>query len=133
MCSSNVKDVFNIRSKCFCDETCWTGLVLKKISGCITFLTLWVKITSCACLERSGLKLIFHWKAHSFILSKSAQSCSAAAFGSLRIVNKEASPAKSFGFDCRFSVRLFKSRGPRIEPCGTLYSLQKYKLLSAPK
>ena len=58
------------------------------------------KVTPCGCLERSGLKLTFHWKAHSFISSKSAESCLAAAFfGSLIIVNKEASSAKSFGFD----------------------------------
>ena len=105
----------NIKPKCFCDETCWTSLSLKKSGGCANLLTLQVKITSCACLERSGSKLIFHWKAHCFILSKSGQNCLTAAFGSLIIVNKEASSAKSFGFDRRFSVRSFKSRGPRIE------------------
>ena len=34
MCPSNVKNVPNIIPKCFCDETCWTGLLLKKIGGC---------------------------------------------------------------------------------------------------
>ena len=33
MCSSNVKDVSNIRPKCFSDETCWTGLLLTKYVG----------------------------------------------------------------------------------------------------
>ena len=122
----------NKRPKRFCDETCWTGSLLKKIGGCITFFTLRVKITSCPCLERSGLKLVFHWKAHSFVLSKFAQSCLAAAFGSLIIVNKKRSSAESFGFDWRFSVRSFKSRGPRTEPCATLHFPQKYKLLSGP-
>ena len=61
-------------------------------------------------------------------MSKSAQSCLAAAFGPLIIVNKEALSAKSSGFDWRFSVRSFKSRGPRIEPCGTLYSPQKIQI-----
>ena len=28
MCSSNVKDVSNIRPKCFCHEACWTRLSL---------------------------------------------------------------------------------------------------------
>ena len=55
MCSSNVKDVPNVRPKSFCNETCWTGLVLQKIGGCASFLTLRVKITSCACLDGSGL------------------------------------------------------------------------------
>ena len=37
MCSSSVKDVSNIRPKCFWDETCWTGLLLKKTGGYRTF------------------------------------------------------------------------------------------------
>ena len=53
----------NIRPRSFRNETCWTGLLLKKISGCTTFLTLRVNITSCACLDGSGLKLVFYWKA----------------------------------------------------------------------
>ena len=81
MSSSNVKDVSNIRSKCFRDETCSTGLLLKKIGGCATFLTLQVKISSCSCLDGPGLKLIFQRKAHSFVLFKSSQSCLAIVFG----------------------------------------------------
>ena len=65
-CSSNVKNVSNGRPKCFCDETCWTGLSLKKIGEYTTILTLRVKITSCAYLNGSGLKLIFHWKSDSY-------------------------------------------------------------------
>ena len=33
MCLLNVKDVCNIQLKGFCDETCRTGLLLKKIGG----------------------------------------------------------------------------------------------------
>ena len=102
MCLSNVKDVSNIIPKCFSDETRWTGLLLKKIGECTTFFTLRGKITSCACLDWSGLKLIFHWKAHSVILSKSSQSCLAVVFGSFIIVNKEVpkkKSAKNVGFD----------------------------------
>ena len=72
---------------------------LKTIGRYTTFLTLRVKITSCACLDGSGLKLIFHWKAYLFILSKSSQSCLAVALASFVNVNKEVSSAKSFGFD----------------------------------
>ena len=110
----------------------WNLLNRFQVTGCITFFTLRVKITSCPCLERSRLKLIFYWKAHSVILSKLAQSCLAAAFGSLIIVNKKWWSAERFGFDWRFSVRSFKSRGPRTEPCETLHSPPKYKLLSGP-
>ena len=79
MCSSNVKDVSNTRPECFCNETCWIGLLLKKTGGCTTFLTLRVKIAPCACLDGSRLKLIFYWKVHSFILSKFSQNCLVAA------------------------------------------------------
>ena len=58
MCSSNFKDVLNIRPKCFCDETYWKGLLLKKIGGCATVLTLRVKIASWARLDGPGLKRI---------------------------------------------------------------------------
>ena len=123
MCSLTVKDVSNMRPKCFCDETCWTGLLLKKIGGCTTFFTLQLKITSCVYLDGSGLKLIFHWKFHSVILSKSSKSFLAVAFGSFIIVNKKVLSAKCFVFYWRFWLdRLYtykKNRDPRIEPCGT--------------
>ena len=89
--SSIVKVVSNTRPKCFCHETCWTAILLKKIGGCTTFFTLQVKITFYACLDVSGLKPIFHWKGHSVILSESSQSCLAVAFGTFAIVNKEVS------------------------------------------
>ena len=91
MSSSNVKNVSDLRPKCFCDETCWTGLPLEKIGRGTTFLLLRVKISSCGYpwLDGSGLKLIYLWKVHSFIFSKFAQSCFAVALGSLIIVNKE--------------------------------------------
>ena len=57
MYSSNIKDVSNIIPKCSCDETCWTGLLWKKIGGRTTILTLRVKITSCACLDGSETHL----------------------------------------------------------------------------
>ena len=68
--------------------------------------------TSCACLDGSGLKLIFHWKAHSFILSKSSQSLLAVAFGSFINVSNEVSSAKSFGF---IEDRLYKLKKQRSE------------------
>ena len=97
--SSNVKDVSTIRRKYFCDETSSTALLFKRIGGYTTFFNLRVKITSCACLDGSGLKLAFYWKTHCVILSKSSENCLAAAFGSFVIVNKEVSSAKGFGFD----------------------------------
>ena len=50
----------------FCDETSWTNFLWKKTGGCIMFLILRVKITSCACLDGLGLKFFFHFaKLHS--------------------------------------------------------------------
>ena len=106
MCLS-IKDVSNIWPKWFCDETCWTGFWLKKIVSSTTFLTLRGKIISCGCLDGLGLKFISHWNVHFFILSKFSRICLAVAFASFIIVKKEVSSAKSFGFDWRFSVRLF--------------------------
>ena len=51
MCLSNIKDVYNVKPKCFCDETCWTGLLLRKIGGYTTFLTLRLKIIFYPCLD----------------------------------------------------------------------------------
>lgn len=65
------------------------SLPLKKIGGCNTFLILQVKIISCACLDGPGLKLDFHWKTISFILSKFSESYLAVTFGSIIIISRE--------------------------------------------
>ena len=55
---------------------------------------------SCSCLDGSGLKLVFYWKAPFVFLSKFLQSGSTVTFGSFIIVNKEVSSAVSFGSGC---------------------------------
>ena len=107
MCSSNVKDVSNIKRKCFCDETCWTGLLLKRIDECTTFLTLRVKITSCVCLDGSGSKLIFHEEPVHFFCLNPHKVFLAVTFGSFIFVNKEVPSGKNFEFDLRFSTTSF--------------------------
>ena len=55
------------------------------------------KITSCACLEISGLKLIFHWKAQFVILVKSLFKSFVAFLILCTVANNEVSSANSFG------------------------------------
>ena len=54
------------------------------------------KITSRACVELSGLKLIFHWKAHFVILVKSLLKSFVALLILCTIANNEVSPENSF-------------------------------------
>ena len=61
-----------IKPKCFWMAVCLT-FVLLKLSGVWNgFLILREKITSCAFLVGSGLRLIFHWVAQSSIIFKSS-------------------------------------------------------------
>ena len=55
-----------------------------------------------ACLEGSGLNLIFQKNAYLFILRRSLQNLSTVLLGSLTIENKE----MSSGFDWRFSRQI---------------------------
>ena len=57
--------------RCFWIEVSCTGLLLKTGWGWAVTFTLWLNMTSCACLLVSGLKFIFHWWAHVLILFKS--------------------------------------------------------------
>ena len=73
-CSSNVNLLSIVNPKCFCDDAWETLLLLKRKEGWQTFFSFLEKITSWACLLRSGLKLIFHWKVQCFILESSLLS-----------------------------------------------------------
>ena len=55
------------------------------------------KITSCAFLEISGLKIIFHWKAHFVILVKSLFKSFVAFLILCTVANDEVSSGNSFG------------------------------------
>ena len=67
-CSSNVNLLSSVNPKYFCDNA-WERLsLLKRKGGWKTLYSLQEKITSWVCLLRSRLKLIFHRKAHRFIL-----------------------------------------------------------------
>ena len=74
-CLSNVNLLSKVNPKCFCNYAWETILLLKRIRGGQTFFSFLEKITSWACMLGSGLKLMFHWKARSFILDRSLLSC----------------------------------------------------------
>ena len=79
------------------------------------------KITSWACLVRSGLKTIFYCLAHSRIFLKSLFSTFAVSKGSQISENKEVSSANNLTLLFKLCVRsliyIRKNNGPNIEPC----------------
>ena len=83
----------------------------------MTVCTLRDKISSSACLVGSGLKFIFHWKAHSPI-ALFRPIFEASTF--LTTEKSEMPSANNLGFDAKFadkSLILIKNNsGPRIEP-----------------
>ena len=90
---------FSSKSKpsCFWYGVCITWLLLKINSGWLGFFILREKITW-ACLEGSGLKLIFHWYAQLLIFSRPLfQAANNFAFRTTK--KREVSSAKSLGFD----------------------------------
>ena len=62
--------VFKIIPRCFWDEACLIGLLLKSVEGRLFFWSLLEKRTFWACLLGSGLKLILHWNAQLLIFFK---------------------------------------------------------------
>ena len=85
------------------------------------------KITSWACLLRSRLKLVFHWIAQLFLLSKSWFNLFADKCLSFITDKSDVSSSNSLGFQTKLSGRSFtyikKSSGPRIEPWRTSASI----------
>ena len=61
-CSSNVNLTSKTTPKCFSELTWETLLLLKSKGGCAIFFNFLLNIISWACLLRSGLKVIFHYK-----------------------------------------------------------------------
>ena len=68
----------------------------------LRWIILWVlgeNTISCACLNKSGLKAIFHWNAHSEILFKSSFNCFADTATSWTTEKMDVSSAKSLVID----------------------------------
>ena len=74
--------------------TCATLLLLSTGGGCNIGLDFWLKMTSCACFLRSGVKLIFHWNVYLFIFAKSPSQ----VLLSWITENEDESSSNSLGF-----------------------------------
>ena len=95
-CLSNVNLLSNVNPKCFRDDAWETLLLLLKRKGeWQTFFSFLGKSISWAYLLGSGLKLIFHWNAHSFILARSLLSSEIVITESWIAEKREVSSAKS--------------------------------------
>ena len=98
-CSSNVNLTTKITSRCVWELTWETLLLLKSKGGCVTFFNFLLNMISWACLLRSGLKVIFHWKAQSLIFFRSLFNSIADVFISCTTENREVSSANSLALD----------------------------------
>ena len=87
------------KSRCFWYGVCIAWLLLKIITGWLDFLILQEKITFWACLEESGLKLIFHWYPQFLFFSRLLFKMLADKFVSWTTKNRKVSFAISLGFD----------------------------------
>ena len=87
------------------------------------FFSFLIKITSQACFLGSGLELIFHWKAHCFILEISLLSSKVVIIKSWITGKREASLAKSSVLDDKPSAKLLRyiknNNGAIMESWGT--------------
>ena len=71
ICSQKFHFISNVRPRCFWNKLLLNGILLNKRVGWSSFLIFLLNITSCACLLKSGLKIIFHWKAQLVIAFRS--------------------------------------------------------------
>ena len=81
-----------------------------------------LKMTSCVCFFGSGLKLIFHWKAHLFISIKfySVQEQRYCYYGSQETrTYRQHSLAFEENPSDKSLIHIKNNNGPRIEPWGT--------------
>ena len=97
--------------------------VLKVIDECLILTVFLENITSCTCLYRSGLKVIFHLYAQWGFFFRSLSSWLALILGWYTVESNDVSSANNLTVDCKLSERSFmyirKSNGPKIEPSGT--------------
>ena len=98
-CSSNVNLPPKITPRCVWELTWETLLLLKSKGGCVVFFNFLLNIISWACFLRSGLKVIFHWKAQSLIFFRSLFNSIVDVFISCTTENREVSSANSLALD----------------------------------
>ena len=87
-------------------KTSLLGLLLNVIDGWGTVFNFLLKITTWPGLDGSGLKLIFHLKAHSLIFAESLLSSEELIVTSWTIEKRDVSSASSLRFDHKLSGKL---------------------------
>ena len=99
MCSTKFSLTSNVNPRCFWDILFFKGMSLNERQGWSSFLIFLLNITSCACFVKSGLKIIFHWKAQLLITARSLRKVAALDWMSLTTEKRDASLAKSLQFE----------------------------------
>ena len=95
-CSSKFNFLWRCIPKCFWEFVWGTGMLLQVEGGWDAIDPLQEKIISWDCLEISGLRLIFVWKAHFVILVKSLLKSFVALLILCTVANNEVSSSNSF-------------------------------------
>ena len=98
ICSSNLilLTAKQSKAKCLWSWTWWTGLPLKLNDGFGLKLIFRINTKSWACLQGSGLKLIFHFTAHSEKFVRSLFRLTVPVVISCTVKNKEVVVSKKF-------------------------------------
>ena len=97
----------NVTATCFWKEACKT-LLPKTKDRCGSFFILRLKKTSWVCLNGSGIKSIFNWKAHLLVFFRSLMNSLTEAFTSWTTENKDVS-GKSFTLEQNSFVHNYNS------------------------
>ena len=97
----------NVTATCFWKEACKT-LLPKTKDRCGSFFILRLKKTSWVCLNGSGIKSIFNWKAHLLVFLRSLMNSLTEAFTSWTTENKDVS-GKSFTLEQNSFVHNYNS------------------------
>ena len=94
-----------IKPRCFWDSVWLTWELLKVRLGWTGLLSFLLKITSCACLVRSGLNMIFHWQAYLLTFLRSFLSSWVLAAMSQKTEKSDVSSANNFALVIKPSGR----------------------------
>ena len=93
--------VSNVKPRCFWNKLFLNGILLNKRVGWSNFLIFLLNISCCACLLRSGLKIIFHWKSQLVIEFRSFLKVVALVRMIFITEKRHVSSAKSLSFEER--------------------------------
>ena len=101
VCSEKFNFTSIIKPRCFWNKQLLNGTLLTKRVGWRNFLIFLQNITSCACLLKSGLKIVFHWKAQLDIAFRSWLKVAALVWILFTTEKRDVSSAKSLQFEER--------------------------------